>query len=92
MVKLPPDRMSDVDGWIRGLLTDLAGLPDVTTELLQTVTDAQNGKVSNWSIHYKTYGVDIGPEGAKVTFDAFSDSCLVTLETLATALNIHLRV
>jgi hypothetical protein len=70
------------------LLTDLAGQSDFATELLAAVWDVQSGRVAEWSMNYNVFGVEIRPDGARVTF--LDDSCPVPLAVLAAVVGKHL--
>jgi hypothetical protein len=72
----PPDDAADALGWVRGLLTDLAGVPNFAAELLAAVWDVQAGRVAEWSMQYNVYGVEMRPDGARITF-GWSDPTLV---------------
>jgi hypothetical protein len=80
--------ISDVEGWLQALLTDLAGLRDCASELLQAAWDVQSGQVHEWSIHYNVYGVEIRPTGARITFN--EDSCQIPLELMERDLRNYL--
>lgn len=93
MVRFPPDDATDAEGWARALLTDLAGDPDSAAELLEAVWDVQAGRVSEWSMQYNVYGVEVRPGGARVTFNGDpDDGCPVPLDVLAVVVSRHLRV
>ena len=93
MVMLPPDDTTDAPGWVRGLLTDLAGWPDDAAELLEAVWDVQAGRIPEWSMQYNVYGVEVLPGGARVTFGwSDPDACSVPLDVLAAVVAQHLRL
>lgn len=70
------------------MLTDLAGQPKYTNELLTAVWDVQSGQIPEWSMIYNVFGVELQPDGARVTF--LDDSCPVPLEVLARVLYKYL--
>lgn len=93
MVWFPPDDSTDAEGWVRALLSDLAGWPDSAAELLEAVWDVQTGRVSEWGMQYNVYGVQVRPGGARVTFNGDdNDGCPIPLEVLATIVSKHLRL
>lgn len=93
MVNFPPDDTTDTEGWSRALLTDLAGWPEAATEILEAVWDVQAGRVSEWSMQYNVYGVEVRLSGAMITFnDTPDDGCSVPLEVLTAVVAMHLRL
>ncbi len=88
VVRFPPLSTTDAEGWSRALLTDSAGQPDCASELLTAVWDVQSGQVPEWSMCYNVFGVELRPDGARVTF--LDDSCPVPLEVLAAVLYKYL--
>jgi hypothetical protein len=90
MVRFPPDNTSDAGGWAKALLTDLAGWPDCTADLLEAVWDVQSGRASEWVMNYNVYTVVVQPDGAMVTFQEYS--CRVPLGVLETVIAEHLGV
>jgi hypothetical protein len=89
----PPDDAADAPGWVRALLSDLAGWPDSAAELLEAVWDVQAGRVPEWSMQYNVYGVAVQPGGARVTFNGDpNDGCPVPLDVLAAIVADHLRL
>ncbi len=89
MVWLPPDD-TDCEGWVKALLSDLAGWPDNATELLEAVWDVQSGRLTEYSMNYNVYRIEVLPAGARVMF--IDDSCQVSLELLASVVARHLQL
>ena len=93
VVQFPPHDANDAEEWARALLTDVAGWPDPAAELLEAVWDVQVGRIPEWSAYYNVYGVNVRPNGARITFDGFpNDGCTVPLEVLAAVVSKHLQV
>ena len=91
VVRFPPNDATDAEGWARAVLTDLAGLPECAAELLEAVWDVQAGRVSEWSVQYNVYGVEVLPGGARVTFEGDPGAgCPVPLDVLAAVVIAHL--
>ena len=88
VVRFPPDD-NDAAGWVRGLLTDLAGGLEGAAELLAAVQAACRGEAAGWSMGYNVYAIRIEPGGAFVTFAG--DSCPVPLDVLEAVVAQHLR-
>lgn len=89
MVEFPPRDTTNAQGWTRALLTDLAGAPEFAAELLEAVRDVQAGRITDWSMQYNAYGVQVSTDGAKVTF--MGESCAVPLEVIAFVVTDHLQ-
>ena len=88
VVRFPPDD-DDAAGWVRGLLTDLAGDPEGAAELLDALRAAHRGEVAEWSMAYNVYAIRIEPGGAVVTFAC--DACPVPLDVLEAVVAEHIR-
>lgn len=88
MVRLPPNDPTDAAGWTRALLTDLAGWPECSAELLEAAWDVQASRLSEWSMNYNVYGIEMHPSGARVDF--IDESCPVPFEVLEAVLGERL--
>lgn len=88
VVRFPPSD-HDAAGWVRGLLTDLAGGPEGAADLLAAALAARQGEATEWSMGYNVYAIQIEPRGAVVTFAG--DSCPVPLGVLEAVVAQHLR-
>ena len=88
VVRFPPDDQNPA-GWVRGLLTDLAGGPEDAAELLDAVRAIQCGGIAEWATSYNVYIVNLRPDGALVSF--VDDSCLVPLGVMTAVIGEHLE-
>lgn len=71
----------------------MAGWPDLAAELREAVWDVQAARVPEWSMQYNVYGVEVLPDGARVTFGwSDPDACSVPLDVLAAVVAAHLRL
>jgi hypothetical protein len=92
VVRFPPDDATDAEGWVRALLTDLAGDADSAAELLEAVRDVLADRLPEWSMQYNVYGINVRLIGARVTFNGNpDDGCPVPLDVLAAIVGRHLR-